>query len=618
MLGRLLLIPFIAQRDDKKFNPSRGRGATVAGADGARLYVESIGPLDAPVLILTHGWGLDSTIWHYARLDLGDRFRLMVWDLPGMGLSRPAPHNGVSLQAFAANLDLIIGMAGQRKVFLVGHSIGGMAIQALARERPEAFDTVAGVVLLNTTNTNPLKTMILAPLACALRWPVWEPALWLTIALQPLAWLSAWQSYFSGAAHLANRIAFGSGVTRSELGHTTLLTTRNSPAHQARGNLAMLRWDAKGALAKSGVPVLIVGGANDIVTTPKASEGIARDTPHSRLEIIAGANHMSILERAAAYHEVIRDFVDSIQRVRGQSGPSIFEVQSTPFGHPLRAGNSETSSTNKVADPHPSTEEHYDRIKHPGGADTPQKGSGTQPIDPRRQGTPAAEKHRKPVARLLSRSDFARDVGRPASRVSEFNGKDFVLESRGNPAIGAFTRSFRTPLKAVEDALAGVQFPVRFLRSCEVGISCFPEARPSGASGSIAAAPHPFAVSRQSPCCRFSLHMAMCRPARAGMCSQPELVSSLFVALSADSGKCRELFIKRSSPIKRRPGWLAEFLSQASGRVRSVGRGGTRGAPRGGGKYSGDSCEERVHSRRRSSNPKHTFGRRLCGPHFSA
>jgi hypothetical protein len=38
-----------------------------------------------------------------------------------------------------------------------------------------------------------------------------------------------------------------------------------------------------------------------------------------------------------------------------------------------------TSAANDVADPHPSTEEHYDRIRRPGGANPPKKDLGPNP-----------------------------------------------------------------------------------------------------------------------------------------------------------------------------------------------------------------------------------------------
>jgi pimeloyl-ACP methyl ester carboxylesterase len=95
----------------------------------------------------------------------------------------------------------------------VGHSIGGMTIQTLARDDAAYFNRkVAGTVLVNTSYTNPLKTMILSGLAQAIRWPLLEPLMRLGIVLQPLVWLSAWQSYLSGSSHMANRLGFGKYV----------------------------------------------------------------------------------------------------------------------------------------------------------------------------------------------------------------------------------------------------------------------------------------------------------------------------------------------------------------------------------------------------------------------
>ena len=266
---------------------------------------------------------MDSTIWSYAREDLGPQLALTLWDLPGLGRSRSARE--ISLEAMAVELRGLITQAGDGKVVLVGHSIGGMIIQTLARDRPETVrDRVAGVVLLNTTHTNPLKTMILSRLMLALQKPVIEPMLRLTILLHPLAWLSAWQSYFSGMANLANRLGFDGHVTRSQLEHTTLLATRNPPAAQARGILAMLRWDATDAFRGLETPVLVVGGKQDIVTRPDACRVIAASAPQGTLELVDGANHMGMLELAELYDTMIAKFalgVSARQDRRGQVGP---------------------------------------------------------------------------------------------------------------------------------------------------------------------------------------------------------------------------------------------------------------------------------------------------------
>ena len=137
--------------------------------------------------------------------------------------------------------------------------------------------------------------------------------MWLAIPLQPLVWLSAWQSYLSGSAHLANRISFGKHVSRSQLNAVTLLGTRNSPGAQARGNLAMFRWDATGALAKIDVPVLVIGGELDIVTKPEASGTIAESTHAARISIVEDVNHMGFLERHETYNSAIAQFAGAVQ-----------------------------------------------------------------------------------------------------------------------------------------------------------------------------------------------------------------------------------------------------------------------------------------------------------------
>ena len=71
--------------------PKKSReGATISQLgrpDGSQLRVECYGREDAPPIILTHGWGANSTEWDYLKKELSDEFRLIVWDLPGLGRS---------------------------------------------------------------------------------------------------------------------------------------------------------------------------------------------------------------------------------------------------------------------------------------------------------------------------------------------------------------------------------------------------------------------------------------------------------------------------------------------------------------------------------------------------
>ena len=305
--GHVLKLP-LAKRDVRPTRAVRGEGEVIQGQSGSQLYIERHGPTGASPIIFTHGWGMDSTFWNYAKADLGERFQLILWDLPGLGRSKLPPSGKAALEVFAIDLEGLVTGLGDRKPVLVGHSIGGMTIQTLVRDRPEIMQRLAGVVLLDTTYTNPLRTMILNRLALALR-PVLELAMRLTIWLEPLVWAINWQSYLSGSAHLAHRLGFGRHVTRSQLDHATLLSTRNRPAVEAKGNLAMFRWDATGAFGRLSTPALVIAGDMDIVTKLEANRAIAAESRMAELRIIEGANHLGPLESAETYNRWIAEFV---------------------------------------------------------------------------------------------------------------------------------------------------------------------------------------------------------------------------------------------------------------------------------------------------------------------
>lgn len=333
-LGRFVVLA--AMRGSKtEASLERGASQIVVAPDGSRLEVEIFGRADGPTLVFTHGWGLDSTIWAWARRDLSRRFRIVTWDLPGLGRSGRPPDGEFSIDRFADALGTVIEQTSERPVIVVGHSIGGMTTQTLFRARPDLAKTrVAGVVLLNTTYENPLRTMALCKLWLALQRPLLEPICWLTVFLLPIAWLSNWQSYLSGHSQLAMRLAgFGRYATRKQVDATALLATRNSPAVQAKGNLAMFHWQAREVLPSIPVPVLVIAGSRDIVTLPAAAEVIRSRAPQAELVVVDGVGHMGFLERAEDYHGQIDAFAERVFLTSSYARPAD-RRGSRPISHP--------------------------------------------------------------------------------------------------------------------------------------------------------------------------------------------------------------------------------------------------------------------------------------------
>ena len=311
-LGRFVVLMFIpAGRDEPR--EERAVSHTVAAPDGSALHVESFGREGAPTLVLTHGWGLNSTAWWYTKHALAARFRLVTWDLPGLGRSKPPSDGKYTIDRFAEALGAVVQFAGPGPVILVGHSIGGMATQTVWRACPEAVKRrIAGMALIDTTHEDPIRTMWLSPVWRALRWPVIEPMCWMMIALSPLVWLSSWQSYLSGSSQLAMRLTgFGRYATRGQVDFTARLACKGSPGVQAKGNLAMFRWKATEVLPTLAVPLLVLTGSRDIVTLPSASDTIVEHAPNGRLIRIEGCGHMGFMEQSLAYDDAIADFADA-------------------------------------------------------------------------------------------------------------------------------------------------------------------------------------------------------------------------------------------------------------------------------------------------------------------
>jgi len=311
--GRFAVLTAFARTSKPTDRFERGAGRTIGTSDGATLHLEEEGAAQARCIILTHGQGLDATAWAPYRAALAKTYRVITWDLPGLGRSSSGNRESLSVAAAAAALRELVLNTARRPVILVGHSFGGMAIQELAQADGEFFQRwVAGVVLLHTTHTNPLRTMILSDLALALQKPALEPLSAFTTWIQPIAWLSNWQSYLSGSAHLANRLQFGPDVTRRQLDHTTLLSTKSPPRAIEQRNVRMYHWRG---LSGTGVdvPAIVVGGASDIVTKPEASHTIATMWPRASLHVVPSANHLTPFERYEDYARLMAEFADSLR-----------------------------------------------------------------------------------------------------------------------------------------------------------------------------------------------------------------------------------------------------------------------------------------------------------------
>ncbi len=283
--------------------------------DGSAIRVECYGASDAPPIIWTHGWGANSTEWFYQKRYLTDRFRLIVWDIPGMGLSKKPDNNDFRLENLAADLEAVLTVAGNRLAILVGHSIGGMITLTFCKLFPRMLESrIAGIVLAHTTYTNPVRTTQMAALYTAIEKPVIIPLIYLTIALWPVAWLMNWMSYFNGSAHRStHKTSFAGNETRGQLDFCARFMPHARPDVLARGMLGMIAYDATDVLPGITVPTLVILGDKDTTTLPEAGEFIASHVPRAEAVTLAPARHMGLMEHHDRFDRLVAEFAANCQ-----------------------------------------------------------------------------------------------------------------------------------------------------------------------------------------------------------------------------------------------------------------------------------------------------------------
>src|SRR3954454_9928900 len=119
LAGRWIVLLLVGRHGDD--DPRALPGASVdhlRRPDGAEIQVVCYGPADAPPVVLTHGWGTSHDEWYYLKRALAGRFRLITWDLRGIGGSTRPPNHDYRLETMAQDLEAVLEQTTGRPVVL--------------------------------------------------------------------------------------------------------------------------------------------------------------------------------------------------------------------------------------------------------------------------------------------------------------------------------------------------------------------------------------------------------------------------------------------------------------------------------------------------------------------
>ena len=284
----------------------------VVADDGVVLHAEveeAITEHDDVTIVFAHGYALTMHEFHYQRRDLRGIARLVFYDQRGHGKSSRGARESHNIDQLAADLERVVEqLAPSGKVVLVGHSMGGMTIQALAARRPEWFGTRINAVVLACTSSGGMAEVPLG-LPGNLGKVIQQVAPMVTGALhgkQEVVDRSR-EAASDLTLLLTRRYSFGSGAT-SHLTDFVAHMHGNTPIEVIGDFLHSIgEYDSKPRIGALGnVPTFIIGAEDDLMTPPEHSRELAEIIPGAQLTMLAETGHMLPLERYLEFNDLLK------------------------------------------------------------------------------------------------------------------------------------------------------------------------------------------------------------------------------------------------------------------------------------------------------------------------
>ncbi|MDW4551726.1 alpha/beta hydrolase [Defluviimonas sp. D31] len=237
-----------------------------------------------PSFVLVHGYLGGAEQWRREIDHFSDRYDVIAPNLPGFGAA-----------ADRQGCDTVVGMAeavyglldelAVEEFILLGHSMGGMVVQEMARMRPQS---VSRLILYGT---GPLGLMPdrFEPIATS-RERLLNDGVKATIARIGATWFK--RGAEAGGFPLVTGIGAQAGRQAAEAALS-----------------AMAAWDGRAALKRLTMPTLVVWGDADRSYRWPQVETLWTSLPDVRLSVIPGAAHAAHLEKPSLFHLLIEDFL---------------------------------------------------------------------------------------------------------------------------------------------------------------------------------------------------------------------------------------------------------------------------------------------------------------------
>ncbi|MEV6191806.1 alpha/beta hydrolase [Streptomyces sp. NPDC051920] len=314
----------------------RGTPGKAFSDDGTELYYEvdeaepeaSLAPrrrrlfgrkAPAPVtVVFSHGYCLNQDSWHFQRAALRGVVRTVHWDQrshgrSGRGVAQLEDRKPVTIDQLGRDLLAVIEAAvPEGPIVLVGHSMGGMTVMALAEQFPELIrDRVVAVALVGTSSGRLGEVNFGLPVAGVAAVRRVLPGVLKALGQQAALVERGRRATADLFAGVIKRYSFAGRDVDPAVERFAERMIEGTPIDVvAEFYPAFTEHDKTAALARfAEMPVLVLAGVKDLVTPSEHSEAIADLLPDAELVLVPDAGHLVMLEHPEVVIDRLADLL---------------------------------------------------------------------------------------------------------------------------------------------------------------------------------------------------------------------------------------------------------------------------------------------------------------------